>query len=102
MHLPLTQVSTFDRVSWIKEHFDLKATCYMGDGIFDVLVFNKVAYSIAPANAFSQTRNQADFVTKRRGGEGAVAEACFHLMAKFYKRLNVQKMTFKKGVGVWK
>ena len=102
MHFSLTQVSTFDRVSWIKDNYDLKTTCYMGDGIFDVLVFKAVAYSIAPANAFPQTKTQADFVTQRKGGEGAVAEACFHLMAKFYKRLNVQKMSFKKGIGIWK
>lgn len=102
MKFPLDLVSTFDRVKWIKTSYDPKQTIYMGDGIFDSLVFAVVGYSIAPANAFYQTKKMADFVTDRKGGEGAVAEACFHIMAKFFKPLNIHKMSFEKGVGIWK
>ncbi|MCE9642722.1 MAG: HAD hydrolase family protein [Candidatus Andersenbacteria bacterium] len=85
MHLPLDLVSTFDRVAWIEKRFDLSETIYMGDGIFDPLVFKRVAYSIAPANAFYATKKQADFVTNARGGEGAVAEACLHILETFFE-----------------
>ncbi len=102
MKFPLALVSTFGRVKWIKEKFDLKKTIYMGDGIFDSLVFKEVGYSIAPANAFQRTKDLADFVTKKRGGEGAVAEACFHIMTKFFKPMDIDNMSFKKGVGIWK
>jgi 3-deoxy-D-manno-octulosonate 8-phosphate phosphatase (KDO 8-P phosphatase) len=102
MKFPLDLVSTFDRVAWIKNKYDPKQTIYMGDGIFDALVFKQVGYSIAPANSFQQAKDEADFVTKKRGGEGAVAEACFHIMTKFFKPINLHKMSFTKGVGVWK
>jgi 3-deoxy-D-manno-octulosonate 8-phosphate phosphatase (KDO 8-P phosphatase) len=102
MKLPLDLVSTFDRISWIKANFDPKATIYMGDGIFDPLVFKEVGYSIAPANAFFKTKPLADFVTKAKGGEGAVAEACIHILEKFFKPFNVFEIDFSKGSGVWK
>lgn len=85
MKFPLDLVSTFDRVKWMKEKgFNLDETIYMGDGIYDALVFPHVAYSIAPANAFYKTKELADFVTKAKGAEGAVAEACIHIMEKFF------------------
>lgn len=102
MRLTLKLVSTFERIEWIKKRFDPKETIYMGDGIFDSLVFDKVAYSIAPANALDITKRKASYVTKRRGGEGAVAEAVIHILNKlFKKRLNLTKIDFSKGSGAW-
>lgn len=83
MGYPLTLVNTFKRREWIEEKFDPLETIYMGDGIYDVLVFDAVGFSIAPANAFFNTREQADFVTSARGGEGAVAEACVYVFKNF-------------------
>jgi 3-deoxy-D-manno-octulosonate 8-phosphate phosphatase (KDO 8-P phosphatase) len=103
MHLPLDQVSTFERIEWIRERFDPEETIYMGDGIFDPLVFKHVAYSIAPANAFYKTKEQADFVTSARGGEGAVAEACLHILEKFFdESFDVHSLDLKDGSGAWK
>ncbi len=103
MHLPLDQVSTFERIEWIRERFDPEETVYMGDGIFDPLVFKHVAYSIAPANAFYTTKEQADFVTNARGGEGAVAEACLHILEKFFNEpFDVHVLNIKNGSGAWK
>jgi 3-deoxy-D-manno-octulosonate 8-phosphate phosphatase (KDO 8-P phosphatase) len=85
MKLPIDMVSTFDRVKWIADRYDLSETIYMGDGIFDAMVFDKVAYSIAPANAFYTTKDKADFVTSSTGGDSAVAEACLHILEKFFK-----------------
>lgn len=101
MGFPLSLVSTFQRVEWIEKIFYLKESIYMGDGIYDSLVFEKVAYSIAPANGFYLTRQKADFVTQAKGGEGAVAEACLHIMEKFFEPLDLSKLEVNSS-GVWK
>ncbi len=84
MKLQLDLVSEGDRLTWLKNNYDLKSTIYMGDGIYDAEIFDHVGYSIAPANAFINARQKADFVTKTKSGEGAVAEACLHIMKKFF------------------
>jgi len=84
MGLPLDLVSEGDRLEWLRKKFDLKRSIYMGDGIYDASVFLHVAYSIAPANAFYLARKKAGFVTESRSGEGAVAEACLHILEKFF------------------
>jgi len=101
MKFPLDLVSTFDRVKWLKKRFNLNETIYMGDGIYDALVFPYVAYSIAPANAFYKTKELADFVTKSKGGDGAVAEACLHIMEKFFEPFDLSKIDFEHGSGAW-
>lgn len=84
MKLRLDLVSEGDRLTWMKDNFDLSKTIYMGDGIYDAEIFDHVGYSIAPANAFINARKKADFVTKTKSGEGAVAEACLHILKKFF------------------
>lgn len=102
MKLPLDLVSTFERVNWIKERYNLEETIYMGDGIYDPLVFKEVAYSIAPANAFSNTKKYANYVTSAMGGEGAVAEAVLHILKVFFgKEFDVFSLDFKLGSGAW-
>jgi len=101
MKFPLHQVSTFERVAWIKERFDLEETIYMGDGIFDAMVFEAVAYGVAPANSFFLAKEKANFVTSSRGGDSAVAEACLHIMEKFFKPLDLMNSALKKGQGEW-
>jgi 3-deoxy-D-manno-octulosonate 8-phosphate phosphatase (KDO 8-P phosphatase) len=101
MKIPLDLVSTYERVEWIREKFNLKETIYMGDGIFDPLVFREVGYSIAPANAFFKTKQLANFVTNAKGGEGAVAEACLHILEKFFQPFDLFKHDFKIGSGSW-
>ncbi len=84
MGLQLDQVSEAERLGWFQKNFDLTRTIYMGDGLHDAKVFEHVAYSIAPANAFYVAREKASFVTRSKSGEGAVAEACLHVMEKFF------------------
>jgi|TARA_B110000438_G_C15701491_1_gene601229 3-deoxy-D-manno-octulosonate 8-phosphate phosphatase (KDO 8-P phosphatase) len=84
MKYPLDLVKTLDRVEWMKNKTSLNKIIYMGDSIFDHLIFSKVGYSIAPANADQSAKNNADFVTKRNSGERAVAEACMHILKKFF------------------
>ncbi len=101
MKFPLDLVSTFERVDWLRKRFNLKETIFMGDGIFDAMVFKKVAYSIAPANAFYTTKAEADFVTRASGGHGAAAEACLHIMEKFFEPFDPLNPKVEES-GVWK
>jgi len=103
MKFPLNLVSTINRVEWIKNHTSsLERVIYMGDGIFDHYVFSKVGYSIAPANADELAKKNANFVTKRNSGERAVAEACIHILKKFYAIEDISKIQLdKKKIGEW-
>lgn len=84
MGLQLDHVPEAERLEWFRKNFDLTRTIYMGDGLYDAQVFECVTYSIAPANAFYVAREKASFVTNAKSGEGAVAEACLHVMEKFF------------------
>lgn len=102
MKFPLELVSTLERVAWMRSNgFNPEESVYMGDGIFDAMVFDQVAYGIAPANAFYTTKQHADFVTPSIGGHGAVAEACIHLLDKFFTKFNPLDITLEKGSGEW-
>lgn len=84
MKFPLDIVSTVHRIDWIRERYPVDKVIYMGDGIFDHYVMRNVGYSIAPANADKLCKKHASYVTNRSGGDRAVAEACLHIMEKFY------------------
>lgn len=86
MKIPLTLVSEGDRLDWFKKTFkNLKEVIYMGDGMHDAKIFEYVGYSIAPNNAFFIAKEKANFVTRANSGEGAVAEACLHVLDIFLK-----------------
>jgi len=48
----------------------------MGDDIPDLAMFREAGLSVAVADAVKEVREAADFITKRKGGHGAVREAC--------------------------
>ncbi len=50
------------------------AVAYMGDDIADLPVLARVGWSISVPNAMASVRDAVDWVTTRRGGEGAVRE----------------------------
>lgn len=80
MGIPLKQVSELDRLEFIVSQGHLDETCFMGDGHFDALVFDHVAYSIAPQNAVEIARTKANYVTNAVGGNGAVYEAAAYIL----------------------
>ena len=96
MGLKLDIVPEALRLSWLEKNFKLSESIYMGDGIGDIPVFNHVAYSIAPQNAFYLTKKHADYVTKSKSGEGAVAEACLHIIEKFFGPFDIKTLKHKK------
>jgi 3-deoxy-D-manno-octulosonate 8-phosphate phosphatase (KDO 8-P phosphatase) len=88
MGFKLEIVSTIRRIDWIAERYPLESVIYMGDGIFDHYVMTKVAYSIAPANSDKIAKKYASFITERAGGDRAVAEACLHILERFFTPYN--------------
>jgi 3-deoxy-D-manno-octulosonate 8-phosphate phosphatase (KDO 8-P phosphatase) len=57
-----------------REKLDWSDACYMGDDIVDLGPLEKAGVGIAVANAVSEARATADFVTHAAGGSGAVRE----------------------------
>jgi 3-deoxy-D-manno-octulosonate 8-phosphate phosphatase (KDO 8-P phosphatase) len=92
MNRPLELVSTIKRIDWIKERYNKEEVIYMGDGIFDHYVFSEVGYAIAPGNADRFTRESADYVTERTGGDRAVAEAVIHILKTFFEPYDTTKL----------
>lgn len=92
MHMRLELVSTIRRIEWIRERYDPKKVIYMGDGIFDHYVMREVGYSIATNNADDNTKKYASHVTERNGGERAVAEACLHILDRFFQPYDPEKL----------
>ncbi len=53
---------------------------YVGDDVVDIPVFKMVGFSAAVADAPGYVRAQADYVTEKEGGGGAVREICEMLL----------------------
>jgi len=83
MDFPFHLVSSLDRPSWVLSRYG-DDVCYVGDGFYDHLVFQVVRYGIAPANAWPSALVNANYVCWRRGGCGAVAEACMFILRNFF------------------
>jgi 3-deoxy-D-manno-octulosonate 8-phosphate phosphatase (KDO 8-P phosphatase) len=47
----------------------------MGDDLTDLPLMRRVGLALAPLNAVREVRAAADWIARRRGGEGAVREA---------------------------
>jgi len=103
MKYPLDLVSTIRRIEWIGRSYPLESVIYMGDGIFDHYVMKKVGYAIATANADQLAKKHAHYVTERTGGDRAVAEACLHILEKFYQPYNPEMLPSEqlKMSGEW-
>ncbi|CAN5557528.1 3-deoxy-manno-octulosonate-8-phosphatase KdsC [soil metagenome] len=47
---------------------------YIGDDIFDIPLLKKVGFSVCPANAMDEVKENVNYICKRNGGEGAIRE----------------------------
>ena len=95
MHFKLVLDSTIKRINWIKEHYQANEVIYMGDGIFDHYVMKEVGYSISTSDGDMYAQRYANYITKRKGGKRAVAEACLHILEKFFEAYDESKMPEK-------
>lgn len=53
---------------------------FIGDGLNDLKLLKEVGYSGAPVNAINIIKNQVDYITKTKGGEGAFLDFTEHLL----------------------
>jgi N-acylneuraminate cytidylyltransferase len=58
-----------------KYKLEWNEVAYMGDDINDLLVLKKVGLSFAPNDAISEIKKTVNYVTLKKGGEGALREA---------------------------
>ena len=66
-----------------RDAVDLSKTAFMGNDLNDLKAMQAVGIPIAPADARPEIRDIAKYVTKARGGNGAVREACGWVIAKY-------------------
>ena len=74
------KVAAFDELI-AKLGIDASQCAYAGDDIPDLLLLEKVGYSIAVANAVEVVRDFCDYTTMAPGGHGAVREICDLVLA---------------------
>ncbi|TWT79390.1 3-deoxy-D-manno-octulosonate 8-phosphate phosphatase KdsC [Planctomycetes bacterium CA13] len=54
--------------------------CYVGDDLPDIAVMRRVALAVAPADAATDAREAAQWVTRCKGGHGAMREVIERLL----------------------
>ena len=57
-----------------KYNVSAEEVCFIGDDLVDISVMKRVGFPVAVENACSQAKEAALYVTKKRGGRGAVRE----------------------------
>lgn len=53
-----------------------RQVAYMGDDWLDLALLGRVGFAATVADAVAEVRETADYVTRRKGGHGAVREVC--------------------------
>ncbi|MCF7973682.1 MAG: HAD hydrolase family protein [Phycisphaerae bacterium] len=64
-----------DRLQIDPEH-----VAYVGDDLLDIPGVRYVGFGVAVANAVQELKDQADYITTRSGGEGAVREVVEYIL----------------------
>ena len=59
-----------------EKHILHEHVAYVGDDIVDVPAFRMVGFSAAVADAPGYVKAHADYITEKKGGDGAVREIC--------------------------
>jgi len=63
----------------IDHNYDLRNVLYVGNGLNDLEVMKIVGYPIAVRDAHQKILEIASFVTKRKGGEGALLNVLWYI-----------------------
>ncbi len=53
---------------------------YIGDDVLDIPVLRRVGFGVAVCNASDDTKEHADYITKKPGGSGAVREVIEYVL----------------------
>ena len=79
LKLDILEVGCKDKVATVRKiceerKIDFQNICYIGDDINDVDLIRLAGYGCAPADAMTQAKGVAQYVTKAKGGEGVIRE----------------------------
>jgi len=64
-----------------KTGLDSQQTCFAGDDWIDLPVLMRAGLAVSVADAEERVKQQAHWITKRNGGDGAVREICNMILA---------------------
>lgn len=59
-----------------KKQLSEKEVAYVGDELVDIPLLRKVGFAVAVNDAVAEVKKYVDFVTEKKGGQGAVREIC--------------------------
>ncbi|MEX0300230.1 MAG: KdsC family phosphatase [Kordiimonas sp.] len=90
-----------DKISALQEMCDeldisLSEVAFMGDDLIDLTAMQASGYALAPINAVDTVKDNADWISTKVGGHGAVREACEHLAKQMGKSLEEAAAYVKK------
>lgn len=72
---PQPKLKSYEQILRRQKIEDETQVAYMGDDLLDLPVLARTGLSLAPADAAEDVRSRVHWVTKARGGDGAVREA---------------------------
>jgi len=72
-----------------KTGLDAQQVCFAGDDWIDLPVLLRVGLAVSVADAEERVKEQAHWITKRNGGDGAVREICNLILAAQGKDLTI-------------
>lgn len=67
------KISIYERLQK-KYNLQDEEVAFMGDDLIDIPLLNRVGFSATVADAIKEVKDVVDFITQKRGGEGAVRE----------------------------
>jgi len=79
-----------------RKKLEKEQVCCIGDDLPDLPLFQLAGVSVAVADAVSEVQNEAIFITKNRGGNGAVREVCDMILKARQKLQDDRSQRFKK------
>ncbi|TDA69635.1 MAG: phenylphosphate carboxylase subunit delta [Clostridia bacterium] len=66
----MARLDEFEKDSGLKD----EDFCYVGDEMIDLGIMKRVGFSVAPADAASEVKEIADYISSAGGGQGVVRE----------------------------
>ena len=67
------KIETYNEIL-ARHHLKDEEVSYVGDDLIDLPILRRVGLAISVPNAVDSVKNEVDWVTQKRGGEGAVRE----------------------------